>query len=536
MRFSEKLSNFFASSFTNNSKFNSSFLVYLRLLFERNNKYKSTFDKLGNVFRNSKWNNLKVQNIKTTLINSWFSYLAALSILLLLGFSFFGYSSNFNTFLLPAFFSEIWGTFFFIFAQVSNTVTLGILKLSFLVLALKVYLSQLLSFNSTFIFETFTRSSNTHKSTKGTKSDVFELSHHSYFSPETLLLTHNLSKVNYTLNKLYDSKRVENFIRSIKFQTETPIEFLLYESTDITFSEDCTWKPSQLYQSIISYRPNFTFSTKSLKLDLGSLNKLQNLPITSSLSNFNIYKNLNQSKQNRWLLKNSILSNNTATGLSNFTQVKNLIGNTMYDSLNTSHNIWNSSKLTQLSKAAELTTLSFFQANKLGNPFLNTNQTLNLMPSTPSNLQNFNFFETSQLWSTKKFFFTNQLKTNTLQLVDSSKTYSNRTDTHNHSANSKLTTLLNLLNYSFSIQVQNLFVSSSVKNPESYTSQDLTPSSFQASMLNTGDLDHLKTFNTGFLLDLTTVNSISYLPIYTFTNSTDLGLKHSKKLQFNTGK
>ena len=208
----------------------------------------------------------------------------------------------------------------------------------------------------------------------------------------------------------------------------------------------------------------------------------------------------------------------------------------MYSSLNTSQNIWNSSKLTQLSKAAELTTLSFFQANKLGNPFLSTNQTLNLMPSTPSNLQNFNFFETSQLWSTKKYFFTNQLKSNTLQLVDSSKTFSTKTIIHNHSTNTKLTTLLDLLNYSFSTQLQNLFVSSFVDNRKMYNSQNLVVSSLQNSTLNTGDLDHLKTFNTSFLLDLTTVNSISYLPIYTFTSSVDLRLKPDNKLKFNIGK
>ena len=107
MRFKERLTNFFASAYTNNSKYNSSYLVNLRLLFERNNKLKSTFDKLGNTFRNSKWNDFKVQNIKTSLIKSWFTSFLLVFLSLLLVFSFFGYTNSTKTFFLPAFTSRL---------------------------------------------------------------------------------------------------------------------------------------------------------------------------------------------------------------------------------------------------------------------------------------------------------------------------------------------------------------------------------------------------------------------------------------------
>jgi hypothetical protein len=58
-----------------------------------------------------------------------------------------------------------------------------------------------------------------------------------------------------------------------------------------------------------------------------------------SLSQLNIYANNLQAKQNRWVLKNSLLSNTNTTDLFYFTQTKNLIGNTLYDSLNTSSHI-----------------------------------------------------------------------------------------------------------------------------------------------------------------------------------------------------
>jgi hypothetical protein len=448
------------------------------------------------------------------LINSWFSYTLSLFILTLLCFSFFGYSHKFNTFLLPAFVSEVWGITFFVLAQISNTVTLGILKLSFLLFSVKMYFSRIFNITPDFIFDTFEKSKINGSSKSTTIAMPYELSTNSYFTPETLLLTHNLSKVNYALNKLQDSKRMSNFFQSTQFKTETPIEFLLYESIDFNFSEDCEWKPTQLCYSIKAYKPSFAFDNKSLKLSLSTLNKLQNSSMVSYLSNFNIYKNLNQSKQNRWLLKNSLLSNSSTSNLFSFTQAKNLMGNTLYSSLNTSQNIWNSSKLTQLSKTNELLNLSFFQNNNLKNSFKNTNLNLTLFGKSPSDIQNFNFFETSQLWNTKKFFFTNQLKSNSLQLTNSLND-SNLLNKQDYASKPKLTTLINLLNYSLQNQTQGLLVSTPFKTQLHH--QNSLISSLD-STIYTNDLDHLKTFNANFLLDLTTINSTFSMPIYVFTS------------------
>jgi hypothetical protein len=151
--------------------------------------------------------------------------------------------------------------------------------------------------------------------------------------------------------------------------------------------------------------------TKFYTINTSILQNLNNHQFGIILNNLNIYDNLRQAKQDRWLLKNSLLSNSSTIDLNAFTQTKKLLGMNLLESSNTSRNIWNSSKLTQLTQTEELQKLSLFQ-NFLG---LNTNSsinTLNLLNEESSGLQGFNWFETSSLWTTKKFFFTNQLKSN----------------------------------------------------------------------------------------------------------------------------
>jgi hypothetical protein len=141
------------------------------------------------------------------------------------------------------------------------------------------------------------------------------------------------------------------------------------------------------------------------------LQNLNNHRFGIILNDLNIYDNLRQTKQDRWLLKNSLLSNSTTVDLNAFTQTKKLLGMNLFESSNTSRNIWNSSKLTQLTQTEELQKLSLFQ-NFLGlNKGSSTNE-LNLLSEGSSGLQGFNWFETSSLWTTKKYFFTNQLKSN----------------------------------------------------------------------------------------------------------------------------
>jgi hypothetical protein len=53
-------------------------------------------------------------------------------------FSFFGYQTQFNSFFIPAFLSEILGFLFFLITCLSNTLTVALLKLSFFIFSLNL--------------------------------------------------------------------------------------------------------------------------------------------------------------------------------------------------------------------------------------------------------------------------------------------------------------------------------------------------------------------------------------------------------------
>jgi hypothetical protein len=255
--------------------------------------------------------------------------------------------------------------------------------------------------------------------------------------------------------------------------------------------------------------------------------------MSHNLSNLNIYTNLNQSKQNRWLLKNSLLSNSISSNLFHFTQAKSLVGNSLYNSSSTSTNIWNSAKLSQSSKINELSNLSFFKMNSLTNASTLNTTNLALLPNSTTTLANFNFFEESQFWNTKKYFFTNQLKSNLIQLSNSQ--FLNLTPTNSYSLNkSKLTLLLNQQNKVFVNQVTPFYVSDLVKESSS-SNPNLSISLGVSQVAYTGaEFDHLTYFNSNFLTSLTLSNTLNNLPVYEFSAKNDNNLKKLTTLTFKS--
>lgn len=72
MRNLENLINFFSTKFYNNLKYSNSFIFLTRIFFERTTKYTTTVSNLGNVYRNSKWTDLRVLNIKGNFLSQFF--------------------------------------------------------------------------------------------------------------------------------------------------------------------------------------------------------------------------------------------------------------------------------------------------------------------------------------------------------------------------------------------------------------------------------------------------------------------------------
>jgi hypothetical protein len=199
-------------------------------------------------------------------------------------------------------------------------------------------------------------------------------------------------------------------------------------------------------------------------------------------------------------LKNSLLSNSSTIDLNAFTQTKKLIGMNLVESANTSRNIWNSSKMTQLTQTEEIQKLSLFQ-NFLGfNNSSTPSNSLTTLNETSSGFQGFNWFETSSLWTTKKYFFTNQLKSNFTTITT---TPINLENTKTYNASNLFNFTSNLHNTSLNTQLSTLNVLLTSEKFSTYAEEtSFTVNTF----VGLGDTDLLKSF------DLNVINTLT-LPI-----------------------
>ena len=74
----------FISTYLNSWNFKNKLSSFLRLLFERNNKFSQSITNLGNVFRSSKWSDLKIVNISQSLTSNFKKILIPTAFLFLL--------------------------------------------------------------------------------------------------------------------------------------------------------------------------------------------------------------------------------------------------------------------------------------------------------------------------------------------------------------------------------------------------------------------------------------------------------------------
>lgn len=529
----------------NSPKHNSNFLSYLRIFFERNNKYKSTFAKLGNVFRNSKWSDLKIQNIKTPLISNWFSWALLLFTLSLITFSFFGKSTPNYFYLNVPFLSDIFNIIFYAWANFINFISLLWIQLWLTVLTLKISFLKIIGFNQNYMHKAFnvTKSSDLTRSIKkSVNPQTLKLSPIFYYDTQSLTLVYYVSKVNKSLGFLNNHYN----ITSVNYITSNPLLNKMYSlmpdvvsssfSSKVRFQIKEVNNHTRLYTLTSSLQENWSNcdinSTQSLTylsnpkfytINSNILHTLNNQQFGIILNNLNIYSNLSQSKQDRWLLKNSLLSNSSITDLNAFTQAKKLLGVNLFESSHTSRNIWNSSKLTQLTQTEELQKLSLFQS------FLGLNKNtpvnvLNILNEGSSGIQSFNFFETSSLWTTKKYFFTNQLKFNHTVI---SQSLTNVSSNPKYDQNTLFTFSSNLHNTVLSNQLNKLNNSFHLLHTDSFNPENITSTN---SFLNLEEVDLLKSVNLNVINILTLPITNKDTPINNYTNV--LPLVKSQKFHF----
>ena len=387
------------------------------------------------------------------------------------------------------------------------------------VIAFKVSVLQWLGFNQNYMYKAFNASNTTElpKTTHNSFSpEALKFTSTPFYDNESLTLVYHLSKVNKSLvflnshynivSNLYSSynpllNKVYSLMPDVvDTPTTSNVRFQIKEVNNHAFLYTLTNSIQTSWSGLnsnsikaVSNLSNPKFYTVNTKI----LQDLNNQQFGTILNNLNVYTNLGQAKQDRWLLKNSLLSNSSTVDLNAFTQTKKLIGMNLFESANTSRNIWNSSKMTQLTQTEEIQKLSLFQ-NFLGfNKSSTSNTSLNLLNEVSSGFQGFNWFETSSLWTTKKYFFTNQLKSNHTSITTSPITISNF-KTYDQNTIFNFTSNLHNTSLNNQLDVLNTLLQSDKTN-SFVDGRSFTTNSF----VGLGDVDLLKSFNLNVINTLT---------------------------------
>jgi len=294
------------------------------------------------------------------------------------------------------------------------------------------------------------------------------------------ITTYSLSNKDFvSLNNNSLKRTTLGNLSSITSETKSDYKFVsdLYKSSD-KISKLSTFEPikSNKYSSVsckslnlnsnysleLSPRNTLLDSDKVLTLSLGELNsfiKNQHLLVASN----NFSHNLNVAKNDRWLLKNSLMGEDLVTNTYKYTQLKSLLGDNILSSKSSSSNVWLSTNFKNLN--------SLSQNLLIFNPIEVTNS-LQSNPGSFTNLNNFNFFEDSRFFILKRGYFTNQIRFNN-PIYSSIYTSSLLPEDLNLSNSSSIFELnTSLYNTSLPLSLDTLYLASSL-NTNTFSSKNL---------------------------------------------------------------
>ena len=402
-----KLVNFFTSTYYDNIKYKHSTASLLKIFFERANKTTQTVASLGNVYRNSKWSDLKVQNIKVTHIRGFLVALLLFVsfIILCYLFTFRSENSTISTLVKPL--SFLWSyladwTFYLLTSA----------SLFFYYVQLKMHRYMNSVYSSLFNQQLSNRSSTILSS--AVPNTVKQGFKYVSSSPTFRSSSVNLRGADEVIRHAYRVSDVMSELDLAVGKPTTPIyslsdtnrTMLAYLDADHAIS-GCG-QPTQLF-SLVDLEVSFANSAKlsaagsasKLRLDGGTLALTDGQTDLHNLISQSIKGNLSVGKQTRWLLRSLPVSECLSTSNFTYSQAKLLVGNPSFNSAISSKNIWASSKANDLKSLAYSGSANHLLSNEVASNSI------------------INFFEDSRSFINKKAYFTLQPRLNTTSLSPS---------------------------------------------------------------------------------------------------------------------
>ena len=425
MKSYQKLIHFFSSKYYNNLKFSNKMLATTRIFFERTTKTSHSLQALGNVYRNSKWSDLNVFNIKESSLKQFrtMSLLIFLTVLLLI------FTSRFNLQWGGIIIYNAFEVIFYLKDITTSWVLFLVYTVSFLFIKIVYFFTKTLlidiipkDMNSP---QVITKKTNhliqSSPKTQGLKDNGLLLTSLYLQKMSKYLHLTNMSDTNLDYTALNSSrflslyKTFQGELRDLNFMLffSTSNKFNLKPNSSLLFSS----KESLFYKCVDSDKLLNSHSYV-LKASL-----LRSLPFLFQ-KEFNtvINRNLTLGKENKWLMKNTLLSYDLVTKTLSTTHLKKLYGNSQFNSNIANTNIWISNHLSQASNFTKTNT----------NKSLNSVNILKMNALNTSSLTHLGNLEESFFWLVKRFKFLqttstyyqfntrNNVSTNLIESKDSS--------------------------------------------------------------------------------------------------------------------
>ena len=411
MRSLSKLVNYFTSVYSNSPKFNNSLYHFLKLFYERSAKSHKSHSLLGNVFKNSKWTNYKIQNIKISFLNS-FIRISLLSFVLLL----FIITYKQNVLLLV---ELLYNTIYLLIRDILyDYVNLSISTVLVLIYFFKTYIVNY------YIYLLSPFKKNDFKKGKPTKLRSKRKKLRTSDSASTLSYYKNSNKI--------DANH-HNTISSI-FKIKNQLYWLTKTNNNLYSSLTNAFHLNSkliLLNNHKSHNLNYIYNLKSRSNSVGlNLTKTENLNISTNV-NYNkhiskkfydvttfdtiLNSSLNILKQTRWLTKNLLVSDKFILHTNFFTEYKKIVGtNTTLSNLS-NVNVWASSNITKNANTQRIIPALYHSKN------LNFN-----------NAQLINNFDESRLWLFKKIYFNTIIRNADVVTAFNNKSNYNNTTSYNN--------------------------------------------------------------------------------------------------------
>ena len=383
MRKITKLINFFISDYYSNPKYKHSIYSFLKFFYERSNKTMGLYSSVSNIFKNSKWTNYRIQNIKN-------SFQSRIPKLLLTVIVFVIIFLNYKHFIFPIV-ELVYNILFFVLKDLLyDNVSLAVSVLVTFVYSVKIYICNyfifLLTPNSKIKF-TYREKLKSHY----IKQNKIKIP---FININEAFLTTNYVNSMSLLFKLKNNFYWLNLYNEI---TQKNIFKVMFNRLFILDNKIITTK--NLEKTPINY--SFNFKNQCFY----PYNYTTYIENTSTVAKINLFKNFNSNffkpvafenilisslnvlKQTRWITRNLVLSDKFMLNTNFFTEYKKMIGDNVTVSNLPNINVWASSNIPKIWNAQKLlTVLLSHESNFYLNGLVND-------------------FDESRLWLFKKMYF-----------------------------------------------------------------------------------------------------------------------------------